>query len=134
LHTPGRWTLAFTRMFRAFSRSAEASTYTWQLPIPVSMTGTSDSRTTVWMRSLPPRGMSRSITPLARIIALALSRVGGTAWIEPSGSPASVPAAAITSISEAFECCAILEPRSKTALPAFTASPAASTVTLGRPS
>jgi len=34
LHTDGRCVLALTTMARASSRSADASTYTWQLPSP----------------------------------------------------------------------------------------------------
>ena len=34
LQTPGRWVLALTTMAAAMSRSAAASTYTWQLPSP----------------------------------------------------------------------------------------------------
>ena len=33
LQTPGRWHLAFTMIRAAMSRSAAASTYTWQLPV-----------------------------------------------------------------------------------------------------
>ena len=34
LHTEGRWVLALVMMRAATSRSAAASTYTWQLPSP----------------------------------------------------------------------------------------------------
>ncbi len=40
LQTDGRDVFAFSRMDSAMSRSASASTYTWQLPTPVSITGT----------------------------------------------------------------------------------------------
>src|SRR3954453_8433232 len=47
LQVDRRWVLEFSTTASAFSRSAAASTYTWQLPTPVSITGTVDSSTTV---------------------------------------------------------------------------------------
>ena len=46
MHTEGRWVLALSTIASAMSRSASRSTYTWQLPTPVSITGTVDSSTT----------------------------------------------------------------------------------------
>ena len=40
LHTDGRWVLALIKMSSAISWSAVASTKRWQLPTPVSITGT----------------------------------------------------------------------------------------------
>src|SRR3954467_15827844 len=47
LQVDSRWVFEFTVTASAFSRSADSSTYTWQLPTPVSITGTVDSSTTV---------------------------------------------------------------------------------------
>ena len=63
LHTPGRWTLALTAMASASSRSAVASTYTWQLPEAAYITGTVACSVSAAFRPSPPRGMIRSIRP-----------------------------------------------------------------------
>src|SRR6266545_2551037 len=55
LHTDGREVFALSRIDSAMSRSASAWTYTWQLPTPVSMTGTVDSSTTDVISDAPPR-------------------------------------------------------------------------------
>ena len=77
-----------------------ASTYTWQLPTPVSITGTVDSSTTERIRPAPPRGMSTSTSPRARIRALTLSWLSpGTSWTASAGSPNTSTAPRITSTS-----------------------------------
>ena len=40
LQTDGRWVLALRMMRLAISKSADSSTKMWQLPAPVSITGT----------------------------------------------------------------------------------------------
>lgn len=44
LQTDGRLVLAFSMIFSALSKSASLSTYTWQMPVPVSMHGRSPIR------------------------------------------------------------------------------------------
>ena len=54
---------------------------------PVSTTGTVDSRTTVWMRSAPPRGTSTSTRPRACMSATAPSRPHASIdWTRAPGS------------------------------------------------
>ena len=72
LHTEGRLALAFTTMFAAIWRAALSSTYTWQMPVPVSIQGTVAFATQVRIRPAPPRGISRSTSPLAVIMSAAL--------------------------------------------------------------
>lgn len=57
-----RWARSFALyiMFAAISISALSSTKTWQLPTPVSITGTFAFSTTALIRPAPPRGMSKS--------------------------------------------------------------------------
>ena len=135
LHTPTRCVFAFMMIASAASKSADASTYTWQLPVPVSMTGTRDSSTTALMRPAPPRGMRASIAPRARIMARAPPRPhGSTVEIASGGKPTEDRASRHTSMRTRFDACAALPPRRITALPAFRARAAASMVTLGRAS
>ena len=75
LHTLGRLVLALSMMFRAISRSAAASTYTWQMPVPVWIQGTRAFSTQERMSPAPPRGISRSTSPTAVISSRALCRV-----------------------------------------------------------
>ena len=60
LQTEGRLVLALSMMFSAMSKSASRSMYTWQMPVPVSITGTRAFSTTARISPAPPRGMSRS--------------------------------------------------------------------------
>ena len=69
LHTDGRLVLAFSMIFTAMLRSASLSTYTWQMPVPVSMQGTLAFSTHARMSPLPPRGISRSTRPSAEAAA-----------------------------------------------------------------
>ena len=86
--------MALSTIARAMSRSASRSTYTWQLPTPVSITGTVDSSTTERIRPAPPRGISTSTSPRARISSLADSWPSpGTSCTTSAGRPA--PAAAV---------------------------------------
>jgi hypothetical protein len=105
------------------------------LPTPVSITGTVDSSTTVLIRDAPPRGISTSTRPRARISSLTESRVlASSNWIEPAGRPLSATALRSTETIAALELIAEPDPRSSTALPDFRQMPAASAVTFGRPS
>ena len=135
LQTLGRWALALTRIRTALSTSASLSTYTWQLPMPVSMDGTVESSTTLRIRAAPPRGMTTSTSPRAVMRCLTDScDVPGTSWTASRGSPLASSASCMTLTSAVLESYAELEPRSRTALPDLRPSPAASTVTLGRAS
>ena len=135
LHTEGRDVLAFNRIDSAMSRSALASTYTWQLPTPVSITGTVDSSTTDRISDAPPRGMRTSTNPRARISSLTESRDDESSnWTASAGSPAASTASRSTATIAALDRAADEDPRSSTALPDLSASPAASAVTLGRAS
>ena len=135
LQTDGRCVLAFSTIASAMSRSASRSTYTWQLPTPVSITGTVDSSTTERIRPAPPRGISTSTSPRARISALAASWPSpGTSWTTSAGRPAPAAASRSTATTASFERRALEEPRSSTALPLLRQMPAASAVTLGRAS
>ena len=135
LHTEGRWVLALSTIASAWSRSASRSTYTWQLPTPVSITGTVDSSTTERIRPAPPRGISTSTRPRARISALAASCPSpGTSWTASAGRPEAAAAPRRTATMAWLERSALDEPRSSTALPLLRQMPAASAVTLGRAS
>jgi hypothetical protein len=135
LHTDGRWTFELSTMASASSRSADASTYTWQLPTPVSITGTVDSSTTDLIKDAPPRGISTSTRPRARISSFTESRDdASSSWIASAGNPADPTAERSTSTIAALDRAAEDEPRSRTALPDFRQMPAASAVTLGRAS
>ena len=112
------------------------STYTWQLPTPVSITGTVDSSTTDRISPAPPRGISTSTRPRARISALTASwRSPGTSWTTSAGRPAA-PAAVPQHRHDGgvAGAGAATSPRSSTALPDLRQIPAASAVTLGRAS
>ena len=76
-------------MFRAMSRSASASTYTWQMPVPVSTQGTVAFSTQERISPAPPRGISRSTSPVAVISSRALSRL--VSWTRFTGPPAGPP-------------------------------------------
>ncbi len=130
-----RWVLALITIDRAMSRSAAASTYTWQLPTPVSITGTVDSSTTERISPAPPRGISTSTWPRARISAFTLSWLSpGTSWTTSGSSPAEAAASRSTATIAALLDRALELPRSSTALPDLRQMPAASAVTLGRAS
>ena len=134
LQTLTRWVLEFSTIASAIAGSAEASTYTWQLPTPVSITGTVDSRTTRWMSAAPPRGMTTSTSPRAFSSSPTDARSAGSSSTNPSGRPAFVPASVSTATSAVLVPKADADPRSSAALPLFRHSPAASTVTFGRAS
>jgi len=96
--------LALTRIATALSMSAAASTYTWQLPTPVSMTGTVELSTTLRINPAPPRGMSRSTSPRAVIRAMTASWLRpGTSWIASMGTSVSARAVRMTSTRAVFE-------------------------------
>ena len=128
LHTPTRCVFAFMTIASAALRSAEASTYRWQLPVPVSMTGTRDCSTTALMRPAPPRG--NECVDLLRAPASSPGHprapTGRRVWIASAGRPTEVRASRHTSMSTRFEDWAALPPRRMTALPALSARVAAS--------
>ena len=132
LQTDGREVLALKTMSVACFKSAVSSTKIWQLPTPVSMTGTREFSTTLLIRPAPPLGMSTSSTPLIRIMAVALSReVSPTSWTHSAGSPAfSRPRDSALTMA-VLERMASFPPRKITTLPALRHSAAASLVTLG---
>ena len=105
----------------------------WQMPVPVSSTGTVALSTQARMSPAPPRGMSRSTRPRACISWLALSRlVSSTSCRASRGRPArSMPCFRADTMALADRW-ASFPPRSTQADPAFRARAAASEVTLGR--
>ena len=107
----------------------------WQLPLPVSMTGTADCSTTARMSPAPPRGTRTSMRPRARMSAAAPALPAeSTVATRSAGRAASDRAARRTSTMAALVASAALPPRSTTALPDFRVRAATSTVTLGRAS
>ena len=135
LHTPGRWTLAFSMMRSAMSRSAAACTYTWQLPSPVWMTGTLDCSMHVRMSEWPPRGMMRSTSPSARMSSIVCSWPSDTSReAQSAGRPASEMPRLHASTMAAQDSSAAEPPRNTTALPVRSVRQMASAVTLGRAS
>ena len=134
LQTLGRWVLAFMMIGSASSWSAAASTKRWQLPVPVSMTGTCEPVTTALISPAPPRGISTSISPRACIISVVVSCPPSTSATASGFTPAAdSPALSAVTIAR-FESTALELPRSRLALPDFRQMPAASAVTLGRAS
>ena len=122
-------------MSSASSRSADASTYTWQLPAAAYITGTVACSLSAFFRPSPPRGMIRSTTPSWVASWRSSSRSPPvTSEIAPAGSPASSTADAATWASAALELAAIEEPRSTIALPDLMHSAEQSMVTFGRAS
>ena len=101
-----------------------ASTYRWQLPTPVSITGTWLLRTTASIRPAPPRGISTSTRPRAAISSAVTSRGPGTSWTASAGRSASTSPACSASTIAALESAAEDEPRSSAALPDFRQMPA----------
>ena len=88
------------------------------------MTGTVDSSTTLRIRPAPPRGISTSTSPRARISALTLSWVSpGTSCTTSSGRPLPASAPRIAATMAALLDRALDEPRSSTALPALRQMP-----------
>ncbi len=90
LHTPGRCVLAFSTISCACSRSALASTYTWQFPEAAYMTGTVATSCSAAFNPSPPRGMIRSTVSLWVASSASSSRPPpATRLTHPSGSPAA---------------------------------------------
>ena len=107
----------------------------WQLPVPVSITGTEEFSTTDLISPAPPLGISRSRRPLALIICVAESLlVSVTRLMQSSGNPASAREFLMELAMAILEFMASFPPRSTTALPALRHIAAASAVTLGRAS
>src|SRR5688500_1258611 len=85
LHTEGRDTLAFTTIFTAFLIAASFSTYTWQTPAPVSITGTKLFFLTNCISESDPRGISTSTYLVAVNNSCTVSRSTGNS-VTQSGS------------------------------------------------
>jgi len=82
------------------------------------MTGTVDSSTTELMSEAPPRGMSTSTRPRARMRCLTDSRSRpGTSCTASTGTCVPSSASRMTCTSAVLESYADDEPRSRTALP-----------------
>ena len=90
--------------------------------------------TTVWIRSAPPRGISRSTSPRALMSARTAPRPSSIRQTTSAGSPWASSDSRSTATVARLVSAAALPPRRMTALPDFSARPAASTVTLGRAS
>ena len=132
LQTAGLDVFAFIIISLAISKSQSSSTYIWQLPTPVSITGTVAFFTTVCISPAPPLGIKTSIYSFNFIISNAVSLlVSSTNWTENSGNPASFIALANIFTIALLEFIASLPPLSITAFPVFKHSPAASHVTFG---
>ena len=103
------------------------------MPVPVSMQGTVAFSTQARISPAPPRGMSRSTSPFARISSFALSWLVSSRMLRMSASP---PAAVMPSLSAAVMAFALRmasRPLRRTqTLPLLMASAAASEVTFGR--
>ena len=107
----------------------------WQIPVPVSNTGTAALSTQARMSPAPPRGISRSTSPRAAISSLAEAReVSSTSWRASWGRPAADKPSFSAAVMAAAERWASLPQRRTQADPAFNARAAASLVTLGRDS
>ena len=132
LHTPGLCVFAFITILTAMSRSALLSTYVWQFPVPVSITGTVLFCTTDCISPAPPLGISTSIYPLSLIISVAVSLlVSSTICTQSFGSPICSRAFLNIFTIVVFELNASFPPLSIVALPAFRHKPKASAVTFG---
>ena len=93
-----------------------------------------DSRSSIFLSSSPPRGMTTSAVAGSAISAASSSCPPSTAVTASAGRPASASAARTTSVRTRFVCAAMREPRRMQALADFRHNAAASTVTLGRAS
>ena len=98
-------------------------------------TGTRERSATAWISEGPPRGMARSMrSSSCRSAKVASRSLVGTTRADAAGSPASASPSAKASQSASEERSASEPGRSRTALPLFTQSAAASAATLGRAS
>ena len=105
------------------------------MPVPVWMQGTLAWSTQVWIREAPPRGMSRSMYPTARMSSLALARVVlVTRLTRAVGRWWAWRALCRAATMAVLEWMDSLPPRSTHTLPAWKVRLAASEVTLGRDS
>ena len=78
LQTEGRCTLALNAISEAMSGSAPASINVWQMPAPVSMTGTVAFSTTLLISDAPPRGIMTSSRPFSLSISSTEERSGSS--------------------------------------------------------
>ncbi len=115
--------------------SALRSTNTWQLPTPVSITGTRAPSTHALMRPAPPRGTRTSTTPLRpSSSSTAPCPPDSSRHTASRGSPASSRPSRRARAIARHDPSAEEPQRSTAALPDLTHSAAASAVTLGRAS
>jgi hypothetical protein len=120
-------------MARAWSRSAVASTYTWQLPSPSITKGTVACSRMLAMSDRPPRGIRQSTYSRRRMNSTAASRLVSFTSTRPStGSPALARPSRSTPAMAVLDRIAPDDPRRKATLPDFRHSPKASLVTFGR--
>ena len=132
LQTEGRDVFALKIISAAIATSADSSTYTWQLPEPVSITGTFAFSTTALIKPAPPLGINTSKYSVKRIISFADSLlVFCTSWTQFPDKPTCSNAACIMLVIHWLEWNASFPPRKMTALPDFKQSAAASEVTFG---
>ena len=132
LHTPTLCVFAFSIILSAMSKSALSSTYTWQLPVPVSMTGTVAFFTTNCISPLPPRGIITStysfIVSSSFTHSLSVDSISCKAF---SSMPFALSASLITFAMAMLELIASLPPFNMTAFPVLKHSPKVSKVTFG---
>lgn len=99
------------------------------------MTGTVATPFSAFFSPSPPRGMTRSTTPLWVASSASSSwPPPATSETAPSGTPAAVAASEATVARMALECAALEEPRRTIALPLLRHNAVASIVTFGRAS
>ena len=135
LQTPTLCVLAFIIISTAIFRSALSSTYIWQFPVPVSMTGIVLWLTTALISPLPPRGISTSTYSFIFINSAAVSReVSWISWIAFSVMSLAFRVSRIHFTIASFEWIASLPPFKITTFPVLKQRPKASAVTFGRAS
>ena len=116
----------------AIFKSADSSTNIWQLPVPVSMTGTVAFCTTAEMRPAPPLGISTSKYSFIFMNSVVTSRELSSIREMAFGLISKLPRALLMQATMAsFELAASLPPFRITALPVLKQSPKASAVTFG---
>ena len=132
LHVPSLCVFALMMMLTAMSFWANSSTYTWQFPVPVSITGTVEFFTTLWMSPAPPLGIRTSKYSFNCIIFVAVSRlVSVSSWMLYFGILQNSSSLWITFVIARFELIASLPPRRRHAFPVLKHSANASAVTFG---
>eukprot|EP00754_Rhynchopus_humris_P010564 Rhum_TRINITY_DN14163_c26_g1::Rhum_TRINITY_DN14163_c26_g1_i1::g.69531::m.69531 len=133
LHAEGYCVFESTAIFSAFVRSAEASTYTWQMPSACPSTGIVVLRCTCCTNSFDPRGMIRSMCSAHVSISAVCSRLLSSTTDSSGTCVASRPSRIAPTISVHVRTAS--RPHfSSTPLPDLTASDAICTAASGRAS